>query len=67
MTNNYELLKNYADVLTYNEVKEILRYGRAKTYKILKNGEISSFKDGKNYRILKSSIIEYLNRKIAEE
>ena len=67
MTNNYELLKDYPDVLTYKEVKEILKYGRAKTYKILKNKEIRAFKDGKNYRILKSSVIDYLSKKIAEE
>lgn len=66
MNENYELLKDYPDVLTFKELQNILRYGRTKTYKILKDGKIISFRDRDNneYRILKVSLIDYLIKTI---
>ncbi len=64
MNENYELLKDYPDVLTFKELQTILRYGRTKTYQLLKNGKITYFKDSDNneYRILKVCVIDYLTR-----
>lgn len=55
-----EILKNYKDILTFKELREVLQLGRTKTYELLQNGVISSFKIGTDYRITKLSVLEYL-------
>ena len=55
-----ELLRNYEDVITFGELKKILKLGRNKVYELLKNGDIPSTKIGRDYRILKVSVINYL-------
>ena len=55
-----EILKDYKDILTFKELKELLKLGRNKVYELLKNGDIPSTKIGRDYRILKVSVINYL-------
>ena len=55
-----EVLKQYKDVLTFKELKELLGFGKNKVYKLLQNGEIPSTKIGRDYRILKINVINYL-------
>lgn len=55
-----EVLKQYKDVLTFKELKEVLKFGKNKVYKLLQNGEIPSTKIGRDYRILKINVINYL-------
>lgn len=55
-----EILKDFDDVLTFKELKVILGFGKNKVYKLLQNGEIPSTKIGRDYRILKINIINYL-------
>lgn len=55
-----ELLVNYKDVLTFNELKELLNVGRTKTYQLLQDGTIKSMKVGTQYRIPKVCVINYL-------
>lgn len=61
---NNDLLKEYPDVLTGTMIMEILCIGKTHTYKLLKTGEIRSFKIGREYRILKVDLISYLLKKI---
>ena len=56
----YELLKQYKDVLTPVELKEILGIGMNGVYSLLKSGKITSFKVGSQFRITKSSLLDYL-------
>ena len=55
-----EILKDFDDVLTFKELKVILGFGKNKVYKLLQNGEIPSTKIGRDYRILKINVINYL-------
>lgn len=55
-----EVLKDYKDVLTLEELKEILKIGRTKAYQLLQNKSIKSIKIGTNYRIPKKYVIDYL-------
>lgn len=55
-----EILKNFDDVLTFKELKVILGFGKNKVYTLLKNREIPSTKIGRDYRILKINVINYL-------
>ena len=57
-----EIFEDYPDVVTLNQLKEMLQIGKSLAYKLLKNKEIESFKCGTSYRILKSKIIEYLEK-----
>ena len=55
------MLDNYNDVLTVDEVCEVLRIGKNTVYKLLQSCQLKSKKIGKNYKIPKLYIIEYLN------
>lgn len=55
-----EILKDFDDVLTFRELKQILKKGRNKTYELLQKGIIPSTKIGRDYRILKINVINYL-------
>lgn len=54
-------LADYPDVLTPKECQNILLVGRNTIYTLLKNDIIKSVKIGKQYRIPKSSLQNYLN------
>ena len=56
----YELLKEYKDVLTPAEVKQILGIGKNSMYALLKKKKIASFRVGSNIKITKASLLEYL-------
>ena len=55
-----EALKDYGDILTFQELKKVLKIGRTKTYELLQNNSIKSIKIGTNYRIPKRCVIDYL-------
>ena len=59
-----EILQNYDDVLTFKELMTILKYGRNKTYNLLRKGVIPYTKVGRDYRILKANVIAYLQNSI---
>ena len=54
-----DIFDNYPDVVT---VEEMLHIEKTFAYKLLKNNIIEAFKCGRSYRILKSKVIEYLQR-----
>jgi hypothetical protein len=43
------------------EVAAVLRHSVARTHDLCRRGIIPSFKQGNNYRILKSALVEYMN------
>lgn len=53
-------LNNYRDVLTVSELAEYLRVSKDVLLKLLKNGNIKSRMIGRNYRISKRDIVEYI-------
>ena len=55
-----EILKDFDDVLTFKEFKQVLKLGRNKAYELLQNNIISSIRIGKSYRIPKINVINYL-------
>jgi len=56
----YIMLEKYPDVLTSDDVIEILNIGRNKVYEMLNNGTIKSIRIGRKHRIPKKILIEYL-------
>ena len=61
ITYNSRYLADYPDVLTPTECQNILLVGRNTIYALLKNNIIKSIKIGKQYRIPKSSLQNYLD------
>lgn len=60
MKQEYELLKQYDDVLTFRELQHVLKASRTKTYQLLQDGTIPSRRLGTEYRIPKYNVINYL-------
>lgn len=50
----------YGDVVTPQELQQMLQLGRTKTYSLLKQGKIKSKRIDREYRIRKVDIIKYL-------
>ena len=58
MTN---LLSEYPDVLSVEELQSVLRIGRSATYTLLRENKIKTLRVGNRYIIPKQSVIEFLN------
>lgn len=58
-----EMLKNYPDILVFDELVEILSIGINTTYELLKQKKIYSKKIGKEYKIPKLCVIDYIYNK----
>ena len=54
-------LSKYPDVLTIEDLMEILHIGKNSAYRIVKENIICSHKIGRCYRIPKCCMIDYLN------
>ena len=55
-----DLLSDYGDVLTVEDIMKILKIGRNKAYSLLKDGKIKSIRIGTMHRIPKNSLIMFL-------
>ena len=54
------MLDRYGDVLTIAELREVLRIGRNAAYDLLNSGAIPAFRIGRNWRIPKDSVKQYI-------
>lgn len=61
------MFSNYDEIISIDELMEILNIGRNKAYELLKTGQIGSFKIGKAYRIPTSCIKEYVLAKVQDK
>ena len=57
------MFESYEDILTVPELAEALRIGTTQAYRILKSGKLSAFKEGKDWKIPKESVIQYVLNK----
>ena len=61
------MLEQYDDILTTDEVCEILKIGKNAMYELLNKGELKAIKNGRVWRVPKVAIqdyiLSYLNRK----
>lgn len=55
-----EMFKEYDDVLTPEQVQEILHTGRNTVYECLAEGKIKSIRIGGKYRIPKLYLLEFM-------
>ena len=54
------MFNNYEDLLTLDDLCEILLIGRNTAYTLLNTNKIKAFKIGRSWRIPRSSIEEYI-------
>ena len=58
-----ELFTDYPDVLAIEDVMEMLGIGKVLAYRLLRGRHIKSVKIGRQYKIAKTHLIEYLTGK----
>lgn len=54
------IFENYPDIVGIQQLMEMLQIGQVLAYKLIKNGDIKSRKIGREYKIPKQSVIEYV-------
>lgn len=54
------LLDDYRDVLSVDELAELLMLGRNSTYKLLNSGCLGALRVGRCWKIPKSAVIDFL-------
>ena len=59
------MLEVYDNILTIPEVADILKIGTSQTYKIVRSGQLKGFKEGKDWKIPKKCLIEYIISKVS--
>ena len=52
------------EILTREEVMEILKIGRSTFYKLLQTGELKGFKEGNRYKVPVESVEQYIEMKM---
>lgn len=59
-------LHTNSELLTRDEVMELLKIGRSTFYKLIREGKLKGFMDGNRYKVPAQSIEEYINNKMEE-
>lgn len=57
------MFDSYPDVVSVEEIQQMLRIGKNAVYQLLKDGTIKSIKVGKRYVVPKKYIIDFLIEK----
>lgn len=58
------MLENPYDILTPEDVTEELMIGKNAIYNLLNSGELKGFRVGRNWKIPRKALDEYIDRKI---
>lgn len=48
------------DILTVEEVAELLKIGMTQAYRILRSGNLKGYKEGRDWKIPKQALINYV-------
>lgn len=56
----YSMFSEYKDIVTIEELQEMLRIGRSKAYQLLRKGSIKAFHNGRIWMIPKQSVIDFV-------
>lgn len=55
------MFNDYSDMVSIEELCEMLRIGRNKAYELLRTKQIKAFRCGRVWKIPKQSVIDYVN------
>ena len=56
------MLNKTKDILTLKDLQELLHIGKNTALRLVQSGEIEAFRVGKQWRIVKDSIIKYIKK-----
>lgn len=59
------MFEQYDDILTVSELAEALRIGSTQAYRLVRFKKIKAFKEGKDWKIPKTSVIQYITDQTA--
>ncbi len=60
---NYQIMfTTYPDVVTINQLKDMLGIGITLAYRLVKQNSINAIKVGREYKIPKANVIAYLTK-----
>ncbi len=54
------MFEQYDDILTIEEVAELLRIGMTQAYRIVRSGNLKGYKEGRDWKIPKQALINYV-------
>ena len=54
----------YDDILTIEEVAEAHKIGTSQAYKIVRSGDLKGYKEGKDWKVPKVSLINYIEKRV---
>ena len=54
------MFEQYDDILTIEEVAELLRIGMTQAYRIVRSGNLKGYIEGKDWKIPKQALINYV-------
>lgn len=57
------MFESYEDILNIQDVADILKVGSTQVYKLVRSGQLKAFKEGKDWKIAKPALIEYVVRR----
>ena len=55
------MFETYEDMVTIDDVCQMLNIGKNNAYRLLKEGMLHAFKIGRIWKISRQSVIEYVN------
>lgn len=55
----------FDDILNIEDVAEALKIGTTQVYKIVRSGQLKGYKEGKDWKIPKSCLIEYIQQRVS--
>jgi excisionase family DNA binding protein len=58
---SYELFSSYPDILSVQQLMELLQIGKVLAYKLIESKKFKAVKIGREYKILKNSVIDFIN------
>lgn len=56
------MFETFDDILTIEELAEALKIGTSQAYKLVRSGSLKAFKEGKDWKISKLAVINYVMR-----
>lgn len=60
---NKEIFANYPDIISVYQLMELLQIGKVLAYKLIESKKFKAVKIGREYKILKNSVIDFINER----
>ena len=60
---NKEIFANYPDIISVYQLMELLQIGKVLAYKLIESKKFKAVKIGRDYKILKNSVIDFINER----